>query len=162
VSVPPELFTIVTGLVRSGDTLLMIEQAGPGEEPVWSVPGGRVEPGELVAEALVRELREETGVRVLAPGRLGFSVQVDQRQDGWFATVFSFDVSEWEGELAVDDPDGFVRQAAWVPFPEALDRLERISWHRLTARYLRGELEPRSLWLRRVQEDGSEQLSGPY
>ena len=158
----PRSFVIVCGLLRRNGTLLMVEQAGPGEEPVWSVPGGRVEPGELVVEALVRELREETGVRVVAPGRLAFSVQVDGRQDGWFATVFSFDVEAWEGELAVDDPDGFVGQAAWVPLPEALGRLERISWHRLTARYLRGELEPRSLWLRRVQEDGSEELSGPF
>ena len=140
----------------------MVEQAGPGEEPVWSVPGGRVESGELATEALVRELREETGVRVLAPGRLVFSVQVDEQRDGWFATVFTFEVEAWEGDLAVDDPDGFVRQAAWVPVPEALDRLERISWHRLTARYLRGELEPRSLWLRRVRADGSEELSGPF
>ena len=138
----------------------MVRQAGPGEEPVWSVPGGRVEAGELVTEGLARELREETGLDTAA-GRLAFLVQVDNRQDGWFATVWTFDVAEWEGEPRADDPDGFVSEVDWVPLADALERLERISWHALTARYLRGELEPRSLWLRRVDEQGREELAGP-
>ena len=157
----PESVDIVVGLIRRGDELLLVRQAAPGEEQVWSVPGGRVEPGELVTEALVREVREETGIRVLDPGRLSILVQVDERREGWFAPAWSFDVAEWEGELAVDDPDGYVSEAAWVPLAAAIDRLERISWHRLTARYLRGEVEPRSLWLRRVDERGDEGLTGP-
>jgi 8-oxo-dGTP diphosphatase len=49
--------------------LLLIKR---GHEPgagLWSVPGGRVEPGETDAEALVREMREETGLAV-QPGPL--------------------------------------------------------------------------------------------
>src|SRR5436190_1648023 len=57
----------------------MVRQAGPGEEPWWSIPGGRVEPGEFVFEAVVREVGEETGIAVLDPGRLAFTVQVDER-----------------------------------------------------------------------------------
>jgi 8-oxo-dGTP diphosphatase len=157
----PEPLLIAVGLIRRGDQLLMVRQGAPGEELLWSTPGGRVERGELVTEGLVRELREETGLRVNDPGRLAFVVQVDNRQDGWFATVWTFEVSKWQGELAIDDPDGYVSEIAWVPMAEALERLERISWHRLTARYLRGELEPRSLWLRRVDETGREELTGP-
>jgi 8-oxo-dGTP diphosphatase len=51
--------------------LLLIKR---GHEPGagrWSVPGGRVEPGETDAEALVRELREETGLAVQAGALLG-------------------------------------------------------------------------------------------
>jgi len=54
--------------------LLLIKR---GHEPgagLWSLPGGRVEPGETDAEALVREMREETGLVVVA-GRLLGSVR---------------------------------------------------------------------------------------
>lgn len=43
-----------------------------GQEPgrgLWSLPGGRVEPGESDHQAVVREMAEETGLRV-RPGRL--------------------------------------------------------------------------------------------
>lgn len=45
-----------------------------GQEPgrgLWSVPGGRLEPGETVAEGCVREVLEETGVRVVAGAVVG-------------------------------------------------------------------------------------------
>jgi ADP-ribose pyrophosphatase YjhB (NUDIX family) len=152
---------LVMALVRRGGDLLMIRQAGPGEEPFWTIPGGRVEPGEFVTEALVRELREEAGLEAGRPGPLAFTVQVDERRDGWFATVWTWLVPEWEGTLEPSDPDGYVLEARWVPLEEALALLRQISWHRLTAEYLTGELEPRSVWLRRVEEDGSEAVVGP-
>lgn len=46
---------------RAGELLLVRR----GREPAageWSVPGGRVEPGEMLMEAVVRELLEETGL----------------------------------------------------------------------------------------------------
>jgi 8-oxo-dGTP diphosphatase len=157
----PDALEIAAGILRRGDELLMVRQGALGEEQLWSIPGGRVEPGELVTEAMIRELAEETGLRVRDPGRLAYLVQVDNREEGWFATVFTFEVDDWEGELRIDDPDGYVTEVAWVPPQEALERLEGVSWHRLTTRYLRGELEPRSLWLRRVDEQGREELTGP-
>ena len=131
---------IVTAIVRRGDELLMVRQTGPGEEPVWSVPGGRVEGGELLTEALGRELVEETGARVLDAGRVAFTVHVDNRRDNWAGSVWTWEVAAWEGEAAPADRDGFV----------------------LEVRYLRGELPRASLWLRRVHEDGREDVSGPY
>jgi 8-oxo-dGTP diphosphatase len=49
--------------------LLLVQRAHEPGRGLWSVPGGRVEPGEDDATALVREMAEETGL-VVQPGAL--------------------------------------------------------------------------------------------
>jgi 8-oxo-dGTP diphosphatase len=54
-------------LVRTDGAVLLADRpAGKPYAGYWEFPGGKVEPGETVAAALVRELDEELGVRVLA------------------------------------------------------------------------------------------------
>ena len=59
------------GAIITDDTgrLLLIKRGHEPEEGRWSLPGGRVRPGESDPQALVREVREETGLQV-EPGRL--------------------------------------------------------------------------------------------
>jgi ADP-ribose pyrophosphatase YjhB (NUDIX family) len=58
----------VTGVViEDGRILLLNQDTDTGRS--WSLPGGKVEEGETLAAALVREMREETGLNV-EPGRL--------------------------------------------------------------------------------------------
>ncbi|OYX88113.1 MAG: NUDIX hydrolase [Rhizobiales bacterium 17-65-6] len=47
---------------RDGEVLLARRGFAPGLG-LWSLPGGRVEPGETLAEAALREVMEEVGVR---------------------------------------------------------------------------------------------------
>ena len=59
----------VGGLVVVEDRVLLIRR---GKAPLlgrWSIPGGTVESGETLEQALIREMAEETGLDVV-PGRL--------------------------------------------------------------------------------------------
>jgi ADP-ribose pyrophosphatase YjhB (NUDIX family) len=58
----------VTGVVIEDDRILLLNQ-DTGTGRAWSLPGGKVEEGETLADALIREMREETGLQV-EPGRL--------------------------------------------------------------------------------------------
>src|SRR5216683_2365433 len=54
-----------------GGRLLLIRR---GHEPgagLWSLPGGRIEPGETDQQAVVREIREETGLIVVCDRLVG-------------------------------------------------------------------------------------------
>ena len=44
------------------DAALLIRRANPPRAGEWSIPGGRIEPGEAERDAALRELSEETGV----------------------------------------------------------------------------------------------------
>lgn len=64
------LVRCVGGLTYDADgRLLLIRRRNDPGRGLWSVPGGRVEPGESDAEAVVREMAEETGL-VVEPGPL--------------------------------------------------------------------------------------------
>lgn len=68
----------VGAIVRRADELLLVRR---GHEPAageWSVPGGRVEPGELLMEAVVRELLEETGLRAVCGPLVGWVERISE------------------------------------------------------------------------------------
>jgi 8-oxo-dGTP diphosphatase len=51
--------------------LLLVRRGTEPAKGRWSVPGGRIEPGETAVEAVVRELLEETGLQVVVTGLAG-------------------------------------------------------------------------------------------
>ena len=74
-------------IVRDGQ-LLLVKRLTPPEAGSWSLPGGKVEFGERLADAVVREIREEIGVEI-APERPLMVVETPN-VDGqhWIAPVY--------------------------------------------------------------------------
>lgn len=58
------ILVVGAALCAAGRLLAARRSAPPEHAGRWELPGGKVEPGELPEEALVRELREELGVTV--------------------------------------------------------------------------------------------------
>lgn len=80
--------------------LLLVQRANDPGRGRWSLPGGKVEPGETDAEAVVRELLEETGLLV-TPGRL-VGVVSRPGPDGVFE-IFDYLCQVTSGELTPGD-----------------------------------------------------------
>ncbi|MDQ1442818.1 MAG: 8-oxo-dGTP diphosphatase, partial [Acidimicrobiaceae bacterium] len=62
----------VGALAVADDQLLMIRRGHGPAGGRWSVPGGRVERGETLAEAVVRELAEETNLEAMCDQFVGW------------------------------------------------------------------------------------------
>ncbi|HLI44286.1 MAG TPA: NUDIX hydrolase [Acidimicrobiales bacterium] len=114
----PEL-AVGAVVVHSG-SLLLVRRGLPPAAGMWSVPGGRVEPGETLDEAVVREVREETSLDVEAGELLGW---VERRAGGHHYVIVDFRAAlhPGAGEPA-PRPGDDAAEARLVP----LDEVERL------------------------------------
>jgi 8-oxo-dGTP diphosphatase len=113
---PEKIIDVAVGvLLRPDGTVLLGNR--PADKPWpgwWELPGGKLEPGESVMQALARELREELGIHI-------------HTATPWVTYVHAYPtttvrlafcrVTGWDGE-----PQGLEGQLlSWVPLSDALD-----------------------------------------
>ena len=72
----------VGAIIVEGGRVLLIKRAKPPLEGQWSIPGGMLEIGEELREAAIREVREETGIKVEAGELLGVFDRVVRDAEG--------------------------------------------------------------------------------
>jgi 8-oxo-dGTP diphosphatase len=109
---------VAVGAVALHDGALLLVRRGRGPAAgEWSVPGGRVETGETLAAAVVREMLEETGLAAVVDGFLGWVERIGA--DHHFVILdFAVTVLDpTETPVAGDD----AAEVAWVPLTELAD-----------------------------------------
>lgn len=99
----------VSALVLARGRVLLVRRGHPPLRREWSLPGGRVEPGETAATAVARELAEETG---LIARRMVAFARVDVGRGRRVFRLDCFRVLSWRGRLRAGDD---AAAAAWVP-----------------------------------------------
>ena len=127
---PPTFVTTDAVVVHSGHVLFVRRGAEPGKG-LWALPGGFVQHDESILTGVLRELREETRLKIPLPVLKGSikGQQVfdhpDRSQRGRTIThafYFEFPTGELPAVRGADDAD----KARWFPLSEALAMEEQI------------------------------------
>jgi len=114
------MHTVVAGvLIADGRVLLTLRSGTRRAYPsTWALPGGHVESGELEAEALRRELREELGIDVLTYEDEPTSrLHLTNEGPGADLHLSTWRVGTWEGTPSNQLPDEHER-IAWLDASE--------------------------------------------
>jgi 8-oxo-dGTP diphosphatase len=92
--------------------ILLVERGRPPGVGLWTVPGGKLEMNETLAQAVAREVREETGL-VVEVGAL--ACVVERMTEGYHYVILDYLANVIGGALA---PASDVRAARFVPEAE--------------------------------------------
>lgn len=104
---------VAAAVVRQSEGYWLVRR-GPGmrDAGMWEFPGGKVEPGESVAQALVRELWEELGLRVRVGALVGTA-----RQAGLELQAYQVEIQEGPVQLREHDAEAVVARERLLDYP---------------------------------------------
>lgn len=104
---------VAYGLICEKDKVLMVNNRGG----TWSLPGGAVEKGETLQQAVIREVKEETNLTV----EIGDIVSVNEaffEERGHHALFITFRAEVTAGTLSIQD-ENEITDIKWVDFQTA-------------------------------------------
>ncbi len=106
------------GAIAVDEQRLLLVRRGQGPAAgAWSLPGGRVEAGETLAEAVLRELSEETGLEGVCDELVGW---VERMGPDHHFVILDFAVTVLEPREPTPGDDAL--EAEWVPLDEVAHR----------------------------------------
>ncbi len=95
-------------LIEDGDKILLQNRVKKDWQG-YALPGGHVEPGESFVDAVIREMKEETGLTVIEPGLVG--VKQFPIENGRYV-VLLFKATKWTGDLHPSEEG----QMEWIEY----------------------------------------------
>jgi 8-oxo-dGTP diphosphatase len=111
----------VGAIVIDKGAILLVKRDREPAKGQWSLPGGRVERGESLREAVVREVREETGIDVDVDGLIGIAERIVRDDDGdieFHYVILDYIATSRSAAVKAGDD---VSDARWVPVGEMAD-----------------------------------------
>jgi len=107
----PALGVAAKGVIQRSDGSILLIRRSPGSKldpGRWELPGGKMDPGERLVDALVREVREETGLKVGGPRPIHVS---HFTKEPFWVTCVTFVCASFEGDVQLSrEHDAY----AWV------------------------------------------------
>ena len=115
----PTFLTCDAVVVQNGHILLIERKAAPGKG-LWALPGGFVNPKERIQDAMLRELREETKIKVPAPVLKGSITQSQvfddpERSLRGRTVTHAYLIELPPGELPAVKGSDDAKKAKWIP-----------------------------------------------
>lgn len=89
-------------VINDKNQILLGKRKNSYKAGYYGVPGGRVEPGELLEDTAKRELLEETNIQA---EQLEYVGVVKEDQGEWDFIHFVFVCRQWNGELSTVEPE---------------------------------------------------------
>jgi len=108
----------IGAVIVKGNKVLLIKRAGDPGRGLWSIPGGLVELGEKIKDAVRREVKEETGLDVRVGEIADVTEIITRDEEGkvkYHFVIVDFFAEVLRGELK---PSSDALEAKWVEFKD--------------------------------------------
>lgn len=108
------VFVVVGCLIEKDGKYLLVQEKNPAVYGLWNLPAGKVEKGQTLKEAAIREAKEESGYDVELVREIGI-----YHKDGERALKHVFEAKIIGGELKA--PEDEILDAKWLSFDQILE-----------------------------------------
>ncbi|MEO0700089.1 MAG: NUDIX hydrolase [Pseudomonadota bacterium] len=110
----------VGAVVMKGQEVLLIKRGRAPLEGQWSIPGGKVERGETLYQAIIREVEEETGIVCDPIGLIGAFESLPSEASDHHYVMVDYAARYVSGDVTPGDD---AAEAVFLPLAEGLSRV---------------------------------------
>jgi 8-oxo-dGTP diphosphatase len=112
---PTRPYLAVSAAIFRNDRVLIVRRARPPAHGLYTLPGGGVELGETLEEAIIREISEETALEIEPVGLVGFRQAIAHDSTGRVErhfVILTFAARWIAGEVSLNEE---LAEAHWLP-----------------------------------------------